>query len=108
MRGSVLSRASVDIWSRTLSTNANGEEVSTYAYTRTDRGYVQPKNDMIRPEIIEIAGLEVVPYTHEAYVITYAPRVEVDRIAYMGKSYHVRGVKQWPTHAHCLLEEVTM
>lgn len=111
MRGSVLRVASVDIWSRAMSTNANGEEVSTYAYARTDRGYVQPKNTNISNQSLlmqEVAGLRAVPYTHEAYIVTYLPKAEEDRIAYMGKMYHVRAVEAWPTHAHCLLEEVMM
>jgi len=108
---SVLSKSSLVVLTRTLSTNAHGEEVETYATGSTYKGYVQPRSDNINSMALlekDVAGLEVIPYSHEAFVFGYSPKPENDRLRYLTETYHVRAVKQWPTHTHCLLEQVVI
>lgn len=106
---SVLRKSSLVVLTRALSTNAHGEEVETYSTGATYKGYVQPRSDNINSMALlerDVSGLEVIPYSHEAFVFGYVPKAESDRLQYATRTYHVRAVKEWPTHAHCLLEQV--
>lgn len=106
---SVLVKSTLAVSSRTLSTNAYGEEIESFAALGSYKGYVQPRSDNINSSALlqtQLTGLEVIRYSHEAFIFGYAPKAESDRITFGGRTYLVRATKEWPTHAHCLLEEL--
>lgn len=109
MRGTMIKYADIAVHTRSLSVNMHGEEVASYAATSTVRGHLQPRSDNISSSALAelvIGGLQVVPYTHECWIVGASVLAQHNRLVYGGKTYEIEASKSWANHCHALLKEV--